>query len=383
MLLSGLSIAAIYMFILNVFYENRLKYKKNDLIGILLIAVILIFGYRYEEIPSFIYYIFEPVTLILIIRVIKKKSSFDAIIGYFAVLISSIIADIFVALIATPLGYLEFLANLNYKASAVLYWIIPIGISIYRKSFHHKYLTFKNQSKLRQEKYTISIYFVHITILMLLYHTNYQVALNGSYSGFEKFLYWMVIILYTGFIYAQLILYNKNLKKENKRRFEHKSKHLKSDLLAQSYALTHDLKNMIHLTEEDPVASIIEAKKKTAQELGIDLRIHLEGSLAFKRLDFSIVLSILLDNALEHLVGWPILPQWVHLKMTPEGLRISNPLKEYNLHRMTEYGYSSKTSPSAGYGLSNAMELVEKNNHTMTYSVDQKVLTCLIESKKL
>lgn len=379
MFLAACSIALIYTMILNVFYENRISLSIKDIPIYLAMIIILALSFEYKEIPSYIYYIIEPIAFIIIIRLTKKKTTFQAVIGYFTLLFSIIIVDLIVAIIAAPLGLLNTLAEISYQASAVLYWFAVIGVFFFRKSFHHRYIALSTQSRIRQEKFTITIYFAHLTILMLLYHANYQVVLNGAYKGLNSILYWIIIFVYVAFIYVQIILYNIALKRENQNRFRSQAKSLKSDLLSKSYALTHDLKNIMLLNNDLPIQSIMEEKTKLTEKLMIDLKASYTPLDYFNSLELSIVLSILLDNAIEHLEAWPILDQWISLKMDRNKLIVSNPIKTETIDRLKEQGYTTKSKASAGYGLANAIDLIEKNGYQIHYTLENQILTCLVD----
>lgn len=125
------------------------------------------------------------------------------------------------------------------------------------------------------------------------------------------------------------------------------------------------LDKLIHL-KISPVKSLISAKLLEAQEKGISVTIEIPdviSTLAMKEIDFIIVLSVFLDNAIEAAMdshGKRIrLAMFMHDEAVNVIIENSSLVEKINLNQIFASGYSTK-GHNRGIGLSNVMKIMNR-----------------------
>lgn len=125
------------------------------------------------------------------------------------------------------------------------------------------------------------------------------------------------------------------------------------------------LDKLIHL-KISPVKSLISAKLLEAQEKGISVTIEIPdviSTLPMKEIDFIIVLSVFLDNAIEAAMdshGKRIrLAMFMHDEAVNVIIENSSLVEKINLNQIFASGYSTK-GHNRGVGLSNVMKIMNR-----------------------
>ena len=165
----------------------------------------------------------------------------------------------------------------------------------------------------------------------------------------------------------------------------------------------HDIKNMLsalqyvshrNLPTENTATPIFQAvlrlKEEAAADLGIALIVNertaplepatdtLQPNLASSQIELSasVLVGILLDNALEHLEKHPGLPRSIVLDFNPNTfeLKVANPLdtkSHAHLEKAFQKGHSSKQHDlTSGFGLYNANLIAARMNRRLQYVFD-------------
>lgn len=125
------------------------------------------------------------------------------------------------------------------------------------------------------------------------------------------------------------------------------------------------LDKLVHL-KISPIKSLISAKLLEAQENGISVTIEIPdviSTLAMKEIDFIIVLSVFLDNAIEAAMDSHEkrirLAMFTHNEVVNVIIENSSSVEQINLNQMFASGYSTK-GQDRGIGLSNVMKIMNR-----------------------
>lgn len=145
------------------------------------------------------------------------------------------------------------------------------------------------------------------------------------------------------------------------------------------------LDKLVHL-KISPIKSLISAKLLEAQEKGISVTIEIPeviSSLAMKDIDFIIVLSVFLDNAIEAAMdshGKRIrLAMFMHDEAVNVIIENSSSVEKINLNQIFASGYSTK-GHNRGIGLSNVMKIMNRypncilSTKSSNYTVTQHLI---------
>lgn len=408
MILYALSCGVALTFLYYVFLKDDFTISLKSFLIFSIFATSSATYLYFERIPNFVILTVEPILTVVFLKFITKRKYYDIILLEFMI---HLIFYLFEALVM-----LTFFTTKSFVVSAE-YWIAIVAfihllfiptIFIFRKRIRTFAERLIHIEKRKEGKMLIMIMMLHLYSIITKFVLDHYNSFNSNYFFNDYYLILIIVIIYLFIIFRTSLDHIHKNKKYALELFNIISKGEKKNILASTYSSVHDAKNVLQSIyfetrncedkyeniDSKLLTSLLRSKMDLSKKNNIELILENKTDklidfmdYSINELDFTIILGILIDNAVEHLKSHAELVQKIRIVINSDlNVYVSNQVDELaicNVHLFESFGYTSKEdSSNSGYGLYNANTIAKESDTKINMNIADSEVTFSIEHKK-